>query len=192
MLSTLGSNYNLHMWATANVVWDVSRMLQRKCIGKLNRERYVFWLTWSRTTHQRCSTGFGQGVLEGDFRRGTEPGRRIVSWSPEPSLSSGKCLMSHQPLTSVLSSLVSYWHLGERFCNTKQAAVDSTLDNREMIQENQLSLTRVTNGNQQDKNFEIKGILFKFIQKIKKYFQVPGTLSSLSNSHERDLGRMNI
>lgn len=59
-------------------------------------------------------------------------------------------------------------HLGERLCNTEQVAVDSTLDNRKRIQENQSSLPRVTNGHQQDKTFEIKGTLLTFIQQIKK------------------------
>lgn len=42
-------NYNLHKWTTADVVRDVSRMVQSKYSGKLSR-RYVFWPMWSENS----------------------------------------------------------------------------------------------------------------------------------------------
>lgn len=112
----------------------------------VNWMEVIIYSGWhcQRMAHQRRSTESGQEALKDDLQRGTELGRRMVSRSLEPSLSSGKCLMSHQPLTSVLSSSMFYWHLGGRVCNTEQTAADSTLDNRERIQDNQSSLTKVS------------------------------------------------
>lgn len=42
-------NYNLHKWATADVVRDSSRMVHSKYSGKLSR-RYVFWPMWSENS----------------------------------------------------------------------------------------------------------------------------------------------
>lgn len=139
------SHHNRHVWTPAKVLWDGSRMLRRRYNGKWME--VIIYSGWhcQRMAHQRRSTESGQEALKDDLQRGTELGRRMVSCSLEPSLSSGKCLMSHQPLTSVLlSSSMFYWHLGERVCNTEQTAADNTLDNRERIQDNQSSPTKVS------------------------------------------------